>query len=120
MNMMNIDKETLAELTKNYFNFFESKNLDELKKLFSEDVILIDPSVVANGIYAVLESNSDMFNAHENINILEQTIYIDHYSNTAIGQIKIKFDNDIYEVVDIISYNNDMKISKIVAYVDTK
>ncbi len=44
---------------------------------------------------------------------------MDQYSNTAIAELKIDLDGKLIEVVDIIEFNEESKISKITAYLDS-
>ena len=116
-----IDKEKILLITKQYYTFWEKKDLCSLKSLFSDNIILVDPIVkIAAGLSSVIKVNEEIFNGCKIIKIINQMIFVDHYTNTSIGEVKFYYDDKLIEVVDIFSFNEKIQIDKITAYLDTK
>ena len=109
---MNID---YINLCKNYFKVFSEKNIDELTKLFSKNVILKDWENSASGLIEVLKVNKKIFKSVNTIEVKPINIYSDN--NTVISEIEIFIDkSDKINVVDIISFDQEGKILSITAY----
>ncbi len=113
-------KEQILDITKAYFDAFENKDLEKLSQLFTDDVILFDPIIKEVKSKAkVLAANKNIFDSAKKIKFISKRICVDQYSDTAIGELKIDFDGKLIEVVDIIEFNKDQKITKITAYLDS-
>ena len=67
----------LIEIAKKYFEFFSNKDIQNLKNLFSENIILKDWEIEANGIKSVLEANQNIFNSVDSIVVSLRNIYQD-------------------------------------------
>lgn len=114
-------KEKIKEITEAYFTAFVAKDLDKLAAMFTDDVILFDPIIKeVKGKEKVLEANKGIFDSANQIKFVFKRIFIDTDANVATGELKIDFDGKIIEVTDIIEYNDDGKILKITAYLDSK
>ena len=121
MNQVNKNKDVLLLLTENYYRNWINKDLNKIRLMFSDNIILIDPTIkTAEGIESVLEINRMIFRSCEKLNIKELNIFVDHFTSTTIGEVKLFCDKKLVEVVDIFSFDENMKIKKIVAYLDTK
>ncbi len=113
-------KDQILDITKLYFDAFENKDLEKLSELFTDDVILYDPIIKEVKSKAkVLAANKNIFDSVQKIKFIYKRICVDQYSDTAIGELKIDFDGKLIEVVDIIEFNKDQKITKITAYLDS-
>ena len=105
----------LTSITKAYFNFFSNKDISNLSKLYSEDVRLKDCEIDVEGKDKVMKVNADVFNDFKSVKI--KLLNILHKDNYTISQIEIFLNEDIFlDVIDIISFNKDGKISFIRAY----
>ena len=116
-----LDKLTLLALTQQYYKLWENKDIDNIKNMFSKDIVLIDPVVKRiEGLSSVLKVNENIFNSCITIRIIEMNVFVDQFSDTTIGEVKFFDDRRLIEVVDIFSFDGKSKINKIVAYLDTK
>jgi hypothetical protein len=114
-------KNEILEIAQLYFFYFEKKDINSLSKLFSKEIILFDPIVKSVvGIENVLLANREIFRSTNTITIISKRIFIDHFTNTIIAELKIDFDKKIVNVVDIITLDSENKISSITAYLDSK
>ena len=104
----------IKDLCKEYFRAFEGKDLAHLSGMFSEDVILRDWEINAQGKKDVLSANKSIFESVGNIKIKVVEMYESHM--TCICEIVIFVDSDKLLVADIIGFNSDGKISSIRAY----
>ena len=105
----------LVELAKKYFVLFSNKDIKNLKNLFSENVILKDWNIYAKGKKKVLEINKNIFK-NKVIKVQLYETYYNYKEMAASCQIQVKIDKKKLNVVDVIHFNKNMKIKKIVAY----
>ena len=83
--------------------------------MFSEGVILRDWDIFAQGKEAVLAANSNIFESVESISVCLKEFNQD--KKTAICLIEIEIDKqDLIKVVDVIKFNEDLKIIEVSAY----
>jgi len=109
-----------------YFLAFVKKDLTTLSNLVSDDVYLLDWEIEADGKEAFLNANREIFNSCSEIKITRQTIFrgeifsktdgIDENWTTFFCPITIDIDGQILQVLDLISFNQEGKISGILAY----
>jgi hypothetical protein len=98
-----------------YFNNFSNKDLVKLSKLFSSDVSLTDWEISADGIENVLKANENIFNSVDKIRVNILNIF--EKNNQFSCQLEIIInDKEKIDVVDIIKFNDNNKISLIKAY----
>ena len=110
----------LLKLANNYFQAFENKDLEKLGKLFDERVTLFDPVIkLVEGKEKVLEANQNIFNDCKNIKFIKKDIFVDETKMTVIGELEFYCDETRINVVDIIKFNDNLKIKSITAYLDT-
>lgn len=115
-----LEKDQILNIAKDYFAAFEAKDLEKLDELFDENIILYDPIIKEiKTKEQVLKANKMIFDNSQNIKMLFKRIFVDQYSNACIGELKIHFDGKLIEVVDIIELNENGKITKITAYLDS-
>lgn len=105
------------ELMRDYLTAFSDKNLNMLEFMFSDDVILHDWNILATGKEAVLAANKNIFD-----NVTNIVINVDNFSedrsdnNLMFAQLEVIVDNEIINVVDVIKFDKNNKITKISAY----
>src|SRR6056300_958157 len=101
----------LIELAKKYFDFFSKKDIQNLKKIFSEDIILKDWEIEATGINDVVEANEKIFNSVDSIIITPKNIYQDNF--VLICEIDIMINKtEKLKVIDILKFNEYYKIEE--------
>lgn len=105
----------LKEIVLKYFECFSKKNIKSLKDFFSNDVVLKDWEIEANGIDEVIAANTNIFNNFKSIIVETKNLYQE--KNIVIGELEIKLNNtEILRVVDIIEFNEKDKIKRIFAF----
>jgi hypothetical protein len=116
-----MNKNEISELGKQYFHFFEKKDIAALEKMFSKEITLSDPIIkTIVGIDNVLLANLEIFNSSDRIIIIQKKLFVDFFSDTLIAELDIQFDLNIINVVDIIVFDSNKKIISITAYLDSK
>ena len=108
-------KKKIDQKIKEYFNFFSKKNLKQLDKMFSNDVELIDWNVRAKGKKKVLEINKKIFE-NKKINLIHYETYYNFFKKIAACKIQVVINNKKLNVVDLIQFDKNLKIKKIIAY----
>ena len=105
----------LIELAKQYFDFFSKKDIQNLKNIFSENIILKDWEIEATGINDVVEANKKIFNSVESIIVNPKNIYQDNF--VLICEIDIIINKtEKLKVIDILKFNENLKIEEISAF----
>lgn len=102
-----------------YFNLFSAKRLDKLSELFSDNIELKDWNVNIQGKEKVIDAYKNIFDSVEEIHA--HLIQSYEYGKTICCEILIMIYKDNIkieeiEVMDVITFNNMMKIEKIKAY----
>jgi len=110
--------ESLKPLCRHYFNLFNNKDINKLSELFSENIKLIDWNLSIKGKTPVIREITNIFNTVCDINIeIDDMI---EENNKVSCQILITITSNVgiekIEVVDVISFDDLMKIKKIKAY----
>jgi len=105
----------LIEIAKNYFAEFSKKNLNSLSDMFTDDVILIDWEINQSGKNNVLNANKKIFDSVDTISV--KPLILAQNDNTVFAELLIKVNDTItLKVVDVITFNPEGNIEKIVAY----
>ena len=107
------------EKLEKYFETFSNQDLDGLNEMFAEDVILSDWDVRAEGKEAVLEANKNIFQSVHTINVIPYFYYVGEEGYAVEIDVVVNADQDteeILQVVDIISFNDEGLIQSIEAY----
>lgn len=116
-----LSKNELRSNAEKYFHAFEMKDIESISSMFAPDIVLKDPVVKeVKGYDDVLNVYRDIFKNCDSITIEKKTIFVDYFSDTAIGKIEFYCNATKIEVVDIIEYSSGGKIAKITAYLDSK
>jgi len=106
----------LTEICQSYFEVFSNKDIEGLSKLFSDDVILRDWEILANGKEEVLAANKDIF---DSVNTIQVTLVNQStsYNNRVFNEILIDINGDeTLLVVDVIEFDDNGLINKVEAY----
>ncbi len=106
----------LRELTKQYVEAFDNKDLNKVAGLFADDFALEDPVVKRlDGKEKVIEAIKGIFNSCENLSFEAKNIYQDN--QTTIIEFVLKLDDTILTGTDIIEWK-DNKMKELRAYLD--
>ena len=106
-------KSNLKEKTKRYFELFASKNVKGLEnEIYADNIFLRDWNGEWKGKQAVLEMNENLFESEFKID----NIQIKQADNTTLVQFDLHIANTILRVADIIDWNENGKIERILAY----
>lgn len=98
--------------TDKYFEAFNNKDLDTLSTLYSNDVRLIDWDIDIEGKEEVLNANKGLFDLDFNLE-LNKTYQIE---NKTFNEITITIGEDVLEIMDVITFNQNYQITNITAY----
>lgn len=106
------NKDSIAK----YFHYFSSKNSQYLSSLFSEDILLCDWNISVVGKSMVLEKMDGIFASAKTITAIPK-LYFENSDYLYAIQVDIVINNEtIINVIDVIEFNSEGKISKIVAF----
>ena len=112
---------SLKSVASQYFESFRKKDLESLYNLFDEQITLYDPIVsLVKGRDNVINVNKKIFDDCNEIKFTKKDIFIDSTKMCVIAEIEFYCDKTKINVVDIITYSEDLKIKSITAYLDTK
>ena len=111
INMMVIENEIIKK-NENYFEFFKTKDIEKLKSMYHENIKLTDWIGSWKGAEDVLFINKQLFKNDFELDVISTV-----QSNLiTYNVLKIKIDGKIIDVVDIINFDEDLKITSITAY----
>jgi ketosteroid isomerase-like protein len=106
----------LKELTKQYIEAFNSKDLQKCAELFTDDFVLEDPAVKRiEGKNEVLKAIKGIFDSCTTLDFSAKNIYQDN--QTTIIEFILKLDDTILTGTDIIEWNHN-KMKELRAYLD--
>mgnify|MGYP001159955702 FL=1 len=98
-----------------YFATFSEKDSEGLRQMFSDDVVLRDWEIFANGIDEVVQANQDIFDSVNTITI--KPIELHESPNTIVGEIEIDVNGEeTLLVTDVIVFDENEKIKEVRAY----
>ena len=107
--------ENIKDTALSYFKTFSEKNIDGLREMFDDNVILRDWDIDKKGIENVLKANLNIFQNVKTINAIPQNIISEN--NFVFAELKIVVnDSDELKVVDLIEFNKKGKIISIKAF----
>ena len=107
---------SLINISKEYFTAFSNKDIDQLAKMFDENVSLKDWDVQAEGRSAVLEVNQNIFRSVKSIEVKPLKLYHDGHTVIAELNIDINRGQENLSVVDVIEFSDTHLITHIRAY----
>ena len=103
----------LIEKTKRYFELFSTKNVKGLEnEIYADDVHLRDWNGEWRGKQAVLDMNENLFVNDFTMDVED----IKQADETTIVMFTLHIADTQYKVVDIIDWDEDEKIKRILAY----
>ena len=105
----------VKELINQYLKFFSSKDIEMLKEMFSDNIILKDWEINAIGITQVIDANMKIFNSVESINVTLIEYFEDKKNCICLLEVSIN-NKEIINVIDVIRFDNHNKIKEISAY----
>ena len=112
---MSSQTSLIKNLANEYFLAFSNKDLFKIQSMFSQNIILRDWDISAQGFDQVSAANQNIFNSVQTIAVRPINIFVDEH--TAIGELEITInDLEVIKVVDLIEFNKDLKIVAIKAY----
>ena len=104
----------LINLAHDYFTAWNTNDVEKLKPMFHNDIVLIDWDVSVAGFDKVILTNQNIFKAVPGISAEILNIVIG--DDIAIAQLKVHInENEVIDVVDVLTFT-DNKISAIRAY----
>ncbi|WP_435097387.1 hypothetical protein ACIJYG_00830 [Candidatus Pelagibacter bacterium nBUS_27] len=106
---MNVRKKT-----EKYFTYFRSKDINQLKELFDDEIILCDWESEISGLNNVVSQNIKIFKNLGKFDLKIKNIY--EISKIVFAEINILTNGEVIKVIDKIEFNKDNKIIKITAY----
>ncbi|MDB3947381.1 hypothetical protein N9404_04740 [Candidatus Pelagibacter sp.] len=112
---MKKNKKIFDVKIKKYFTYFSKKNLDELSKMFSNNVSLVDWNINVKGKKKVLDINKKIFK-NKKILVKHEESFYNFAKNVVSCKIKVIINNKKLNVIDLIYFDKNMKIKKIMAY----
>ena len=106
----------LKDLTKNYIEAFNNKDLEKISELFTNDFALEDPVVKRiEGKVEVLKSIQNLFDSCTKLSFEAKNIYQDN--KTTIIEFILKLDETVLAGTDIIEWESN-KMKELRAYLD--
>ena len=112
-----------------YFEAFSNKNLDILSEIYADDIVLEDWVETHRGKDSVIEANRGLFETIEIVTIKVLELFGCGCSKKIAGSVSCKIEitladaednTTLLEVVDILEFDEDGKISDIKAYLGNK
>ena len=105
----------LKPICKEYFWAWGDKNISKLAEMFAEDVRLRDWNLTAFGREQTLIANSNIFTSVKTCSALPLYMYQD--GNTVACRLNVYINDDnAFEVLDLITFNDEDKIVEILAF----
>lgn len=106
---------SLIKICEFYFKSFSEMDTLKFGSLFADDISLEDWNVKAYGWNDVMDEIINIFNSVKTIKVRPMSYYED--GKTVCCEILIQIDDkEIIQVMDVITFNDMMKIQKIKAY----
>ena len=98
-----------------YFTTFSEQDSKGLRSMFSDDVVLRDWEIMANGIDEVVDVNQNIFDSIDTILAIPIRVYDNQ--NTIVAELEITInDEETILVTDILEFDENEKIKEIRAY----
>jgi hypothetical protein len=98
-----------------YFKAFGRKDINALRQIFDEMIVLRDWDIYAEGLDAVLDANRRIFSITETIIVTPENVYQE--GNVVIAELNIEIDSsNPIKVVDILEFTDVARIVAIRAY----
>ena len=95
-----------------YFEKFRNKDIRGLSHLYSQNIHLLDWNISVVGKEEVLNANTSLFDLDFTLDV--HTIY--HSNDKTFNEITITIGEDVLEIMDVITFNENYQITNITAY----
>tara|TARA_Y100000592_G_scaffold65603_1_gene102074 strand:- start:1110 stop:1790 length:681 start_codon:yes stop_codon:yes gene_type:complete len=106
--------DNLVVEAKKYFQLFSDKNVSGLQDMFSDDVSLKDWEINFCGKASVVAANEKIFNSVSSLNVTVENVY--QNGNKVFAEILVHVEKETIPVLDVLTFNEDIKINSITAY----
>ena len=108
-------EESNKEISLRYLKKYAEKDLDSIREMFSDDIILRDWKIRVEGIKNAIQETDKNFKSVDTIEIDVLSVY--ENQDTVAAELKITVDSteELY-VVDVITIDSTGKIKSIRAY----
>ena len=112
--MEEMQKPTLAQLSRDYITLFGLENVEQLKTLYADTISLIDWTGQWDGKENVLAANRSFFDANTfTITLLET----DTCGKKTYNRIRLAIEGgETLDIMDVITFDTEDKIFEIKAY----
>ena len=112
---MSVTNILIEKVARDYCAAFSKKDLNKLKQMFAANICLRDWEVFVIGRDEVCSINRKFFNTVTKINVDPVNIFVNGIH--VVGELIIAIDDkEIIRVVDILEFDQDLKIISIKAY----
>ena len=104
--------------TEEYFNAFNSQDLDKLREIYAEGMCLRDWTHDGEGVCGkenVISANQELFNSVESLNI--DVLFMHADGDVVACEILVHLGEETIKVVDVITFDEEGKIKSLRAYV---
>lgn len=106
----------MKKLIQKYFKSFSKKELNTLNDMFSNNIELIDWTTQIKTKKNVLKFNQKIFKKFKKISVKLHEIFYNKNNKSASCKITVVLNSKKINVIDLIYFNKNNKIKKIVAY----
>lgn len=107
------DTSVVNEFTKQYVAAFNSKNIDEVMRLFEKDAVLVEPDQSFDGKENIRSRVSEIF-LSQSLKFVASAVTCQ--LNKSVIEFKLTLGDDVIKGVDVIEWNHNNKITKLTAY----
>jgi uncharacterized protein YecA (UPF0149 family) len=98
--------------TQEYFDKFSDKDIRGLSHIYSQNVSLLDWNIEVSGKEEVLNVNASLFD----LNFTLEVHNITHSGDKTFNEITITIGDDVFRIMDVITFNENYQITNITAY----
>lgn len=104
--------KNILDITNLYFNALNNKEINTLSKIYSKNINLIDWDLCISGKNKVLEANIQLFKNKFRIDVLSSN----EIKHKTFNEIILKINNVSLNIIDIITFDENLKINEIKAF----
>ncbi|MCE0493772.1 nuclear transport factor 2 family protein [Vibrio salinus] len=115
----NNKKEKIRQLTEKYIQYFNSKEITALKTMFSNNFELIEPDVTFSGKETASTHIEKIFKNNSDLHFDVKKIYIES-QQSSILEFELQLSDCMLSGVDIITWDEQGKITSLKAYLNEK
>jgi len=98
--------------TQEYFDKFSGKDIRGLSHIYSQNVSLLDWNIEVSGKEEVLNANASLFDLYFTLEVHNIT----HSGDKTFNEITITIGDDVFRIMDVITFNENYQITNITAY----